>query len=196
MKFSAHILINPRSLIWDSVNLNLDVVTTNNEDIPPATQTPILALDFFEHAYFLDYEQASANYLGNLTAIYNWKWISTAFEAVCNQTWPSGSKASLKGTAADLDVESASSSSGPSTGVIVAAVIGGLAAAGLAAAGAVIFIRRRNSKGRYATVGRPSGFPIVNAEETHQFVRNAYGDEEKTVVETVEYRDPYSDHQH
>ena len=52
----------------------LKIVTTANQDSPLSLGlTPLLALDVWEHAYYLDYQNRRADYIENWFTIINWE---------------------------------------------------------------------------------------------------------------------------
>lgn len=63
-------------------NGELEVVKTANQD-SPLTQgkTPILGIDVWEHAYYLNYQNKRPDYLENFFKVIDWKKVSERFEA-------------------------------------------------------------------------------------------------------------------
>ena len=58
---------------------NLKITTTSNQDVPFNVGEPILAIDVWEHAYYLDYQNRRANYIDNLFKIINWDVVSKLY---------------------------------------------------------------------------------------------------------------------
>jgi Fe-Mn family superoxide dismutase len=70
-------------LIADEKN-NLKVVTTANQDNPlmkvgPENGRPVLALDIWEHAYYLKYQNRRAEYISNWWTLVNWEMADKLF---------------------------------------------------------------------------------------------------------------------
>ncbi len=73
---------------WLSVNADkkLFVSSTPNQDNPlmdvvAERGTPLLAIDVWEHAYYLKYQNKRANYVDNFWNVVNWNVISERYEA-------------------------------------------------------------------------------------------------------------------
>ena len=72
--------------VWLIVNKDnkLQVITSINQDNPimdlaPIQGTPILGIDVWEHAYYLNYQNKRADYLKNIWKIINWELVSTKY---------------------------------------------------------------------------------------------------------------------
>ncbi|KAL8280577.1 hypothetical protein RQP46_006900 [Phenoliferia psychrophenolica] len=82
---NAETLLVPASgwgwLAWDTVVQSLIVTFTNNKDLLDSTLLPLLNIDIFEHAFFLDVKSNKTLYLENLEHIYNWEGVSKVFAA-------------------------------------------------------------------------------------------------------------------
>lgn len=69
---------------WTFLAVNADgemkVMSLSNGDTPLRYgMTPLLAIDLWEHAYYLDYQNRKRDYLRNLFLIINWKIVSSRF---------------------------------------------------------------------------------------------------------------------
>lgn len=62
---------------------SLDIVNTSNADTPLAHAglTPVLTVDLWEHAYYIDYRNARPTYLDAFWALVNWDFASKNFAA-------------------------------------------------------------------------------------------------------------------
>ena len=60
---------------YDTVNKKLSITTTANQDPLEATTglKPLLGIDVWEHAYYLDYKNVRPDYLKEIWKIVNWK---------------------------------------------------------------------------------------------------------------------------
>ncbi|MFT6408786.1 MAG: Fe-Mn family superoxide dismutase [Arenicella sp.] len=83
-KFSASATGNFGSgwtwLVKNSEGL-LEIVNTSNADSPVTDQTltPLLTVDVWEHAYYVDYRNARPEYLKNFWNIANWEFAASNF---------------------------------------------------------------------------------------------------------------------
>ncbi|MGT2935993.1 superoxide dismutase SodA [Streptococcus castoreus] len=69
---------------WLVVNKegHLEVMSTANQDTPISEgKQPILALDVWEHAYYLNYRNVRPNYIKAFFEIINWKKVSERYQA-------------------------------------------------------------------------------------------------------------------
>lgn len=60
---------------WVWLMPNLEIMTSPNQDNPimDGHQVPILGLDVWEHAYYLDYKNARSDYIANWWSVVNWR---------------------------------------------------------------------------------------------------------------------------
>ncbi len=61
----------------------LFITTCANQD-PLTIAVPLLGIDVWEHAYYLQYKNVRADYLKAIWGIVNWKNVNERFEAACN----------------------------------------------------------------------------------------------------------------
>jgi Fe-Mn family superoxide dismutase len=64
-----------------TANGSLDIVNTSNAATPLTDKgvTPLLTVDLWEHAYYIDYRNARPKYLEGFWALVNWKFASANF---------------------------------------------------------------------------------------------------------------------
>lgn len=68
-------------LVFDEKSQKLEIIATSNAQNPiPQNQIPLLVVDVWEHAYYLDYQNARAAYLEKFYEFINWKFVSEAYE--------------------------------------------------------------------------------------------------------------------
>ncbi|KAF2237101.1 manganese and iron superoxide dismutase [Viridothelium virens] len=83
-KFSAALLGIQGSgwgwLVKGVENGKLDIVTTKDQDPVEAKYVPILGVDMWEHAYYLQYLNGKADYVKNIWNIINWNEAEVRFE--------------------------------------------------------------------------------------------------------------------
>ncbi len=57
------------------------IANTSNAGNPlTSNQQPLLTVDIWEHAYYIDYRNARATYLKNFTGLINWKFVENNFK--------------------------------------------------------------------------------------------------------------------
>jgi Fe-Mn family superoxide dismutase len=68
---------------WLIINKNkqLEVVSTANQDTPLNLGTPILALDVWEHAYYLNYQNRRPDYVSAFMNVVNWDEVERLYKA-------------------------------------------------------------------------------------------------------------------
>jgi superoxide dismutase, Fe-Mn family len=61
--------------------LSLEIINTSNANTPiTSKQVPLLVCDVWEHAYYIDYRNARADYLNAFFKIIDWEFVSKNFE--------------------------------------------------------------------------------------------------------------------
>lgn len=68
---------------WAWLQPDLQIITTANQDNPIMTgqEAPILGLDVWEHAYYLDYKNVRADYVKAWWEVVNWEFVAQRYGA-------------------------------------------------------------------------------------------------------------------
>ncbi|KAL8293385.1 hypothetical protein RQP46_000086 [Phenoliferia psychrophenolica] len=83
-------------LVWDTKTDSLDTTYTIDDDLLDPTLLPILNIDIWEHAFFLDTGNNHTEYLANLEHIYNWSFASAAFANITSTSFaPASANATM-----------------------------------------------------------------------------------------------------
>ena len=62
----------------------LSVLSTANQDTPiTESQKPLLCIDVWEHAYYLQYQNRRADYIANWLNLINWDYVDCLFQTTC-----------------------------------------------------------------------------------------------------------------
>jgi len=72
--------LTKHNVLGYSADSGLDIVTMANQD-PLTSHTPLLGIDVWEHAYYLDYLNARPKYLESIWKVVNWKDVAARYEA-------------------------------------------------------------------------------------------------------------------
>ncbi|KAI8326178.1 mitochondrial superoxide dismutase 2 [Martensiomyces pterosporus] len=68
-------------LTFNSAKGQLDVITTANQDMPSSVgHVPLLGIDAWEHAYYLDYNNVKVDYFKNIWRVINWKDVAKRYD--------------------------------------------------------------------------------------------------------------------
>ncbi|HMI09353.1 MAG TPA: superoxide dismutase [Candidatus Saccharimonadales bacterium] len=68
---------------WAWLQPNMDIITTPNQDTPimKGLEAPLLGLDVWEHAYYLDYKNKRDDYVKAWWNVVNWDFVQTRYDA-------------------------------------------------------------------------------------------------------------------
>ena len=72
---------------WVWLTRDLDILALPNQDTPMAEGKgePLMGLDVWEHAYYLDYASKRDEYIKQWWSVVNWKFIEERFAAIADQ---------------------------------------------------------------------------------------------------------------
>ena len=99
-KFSA-VLMGIRGSGWgwlvcSQASSALDIVTTKDQETVPEGYKPLLGIDMWEHAYYLQYLNNKSGYVSKIWEVVNWEVVEGRFSHSLNDIY--GSLRNLKGT--------------------------------------------------------------------------------------------------
>jgi len=80
---SVAVLLFGSGWAWLTVDSGkLEIVTTPNQDSPLSIgKTPIVGIDVWEHAYYLNYQNRRPDYVEAFFQVINWETVNASFEA-------------------------------------------------------------------------------------------------------------------
>merc|ERR1712225_197142 len=67
-------------LVQDVETGGLEIITSKDQDIVPAGKKPLLGIDMWEHAYYLQYLNDKGSYAKGIWKVVNWKKLEERFE--------------------------------------------------------------------------------------------------------------------
>lgn len=67
---------------WAWLLPDLSITTTANQDVPLESGEPLLGLDVWEHAYYIDYNAARADYIKSWWNIVNWDEVASNYSTL------------------------------------------------------------------------------------------------------------------
>jgi Fe-Mn family superoxide dismutase len=68
-------------LVQDVESNALEIATSKDQDIVPAGKKPLLGIDMWEHAYYLQYLNDKGSYVKGIWKVINWKKVEERFES-------------------------------------------------------------------------------------------------------------------
>ena len=66
-------------LVWVVERQEVGIVTTRDQEIVPRGCKPLLGVDMWEHAYYLQYLNDKAEYVENIWKVVNWETVEKRF---------------------------------------------------------------------------------------------------------------------
>ena len=76
-------------LVQDVESGVLELVTTKDQDIVPRGKKPLLGIDMWEHAYYLQYLNNKKDYVTGIWNVINWKVVNTRHECAIEEVYGS-----------------------------------------------------------------------------------------------------------
>jgi Fe-Mn family superoxide dismutase len=81
-------------LVQDADSNGLEIITSKDQDPVPAVKKPLLGVDMWEHAYYLQYLNDKGSYAKGIWKVINWEKVEERFESSAEEVF--GSLAGLR----------------------------------------------------------------------------------------------------
>ena len=74
-------------LVADPVDGALEIIQTKDQDVVPGGKVPLIGVDMWEHAYYLQYLNGKPAYVDNIWQVINWKTAEERFVESSKGWW-------------------------------------------------------------------------------------------------------------
>eukprot|EP01022_Parablepharisma_sp_SALTPOND_P004715 TRINITY_DN120824_c0_g1_i1.p2 TRINITY_DN120824_c0_g1~~TRINITY_DN120824_c0_g1_i1.p2 ORF type:complete len:241 (+),score=27.35 TRINITY_DN120824_c0_g1_i1:165-887(+) len=85
-------------LVLDKITKKTSFMETHDQDaveMVSPDKAPLLGVDIWEHAFYLDYKNVKAEYMKNIWKIINWEVVQKRYAAACIQAWSKAKQPTL-----------------------------------------------------------------------------------------------------